>query len=115
MYLRTDYELKVLEGPLKAARAKPYTLEHLAGWLEKQPARESYNWDCSNGTCLISQYAKSVGDTANYSAACEKFLAVIGLAPGQAIATYAHIIALNRPWTYGAALTRAQAALERLS
>lgn len=36
-------------------KADPFTLEALVAWLEKQPAEQSYVYDCG-GQCMLAQY-----------------------------------------------------------
>lgn len=40
--------------------ARPYSLEHLAAWLETMPPKESYCYS-NTGHCLIAQYFMHAG------------------------------------------------------
>jgi len=83
-----------------------FSLENLIAWLERQPADMSYNWasfdDCPG--CLITQYLHShrLKFRDGYPRICHELGGRIVLA-----------ISARYPWTFGAALERACAILEK--
>ena len=85
-----------VEGGKTENKADVFSLESLIAWLEKQPADGEYCYHDLNGHCLICQYLTSHGvDFHEY-----------GLFMDSEARTE---IAAERPWTFGAALTRARA------
>lgn len=77
------------------------SLEGLVAWLEEQNPDTEYDWWSVSG-CLACQYLKAVEGT------CQKTCYADIFPSGQ---IYGEVCAM-RPWTFGAALTRARAALE---
>jgi len=82
----------------------PFTLESLAAWLERQPADGAYDWEDCDGGCLIGLYAAAHGIP---------WVRMIDGPLGEE--PYLKLtlggIAVRHPRTFGAALTRARAAL----
>lgn len=122
MYLRTELE-KVLEEPvlrtLKEVKADPFSLESLIAWLETMPADEVYCF-IDTGNCLNCQYLSVVhGAQVTAGSAIYNVWDVSKGYWGPNIDLPPHFNAIanghGKPRTFGAALTRAQAALERLS
>lgn len=82
-------------------KVNPLSLNGLLAWLEKQPADAEYNWSSIHG-CLVCNYLRAVtGET--HPAMRWDF--------GNVIGEHYATIASPRPWTNGAALDRARAAL----
>lgn len=111
MYLRDNFA-KVLEEPGTIVPLKKeadlFSLESLVAWLETKDPAQEYDMRDTAG-CLIAQYVPGRG----YSV---KLHALIKSGNYNQIAHVAYGSDLNRNiQTFGAALTRAQAALERLS
>lgn len=109
---------KGLEEPLKAARAKtqaePFSLESLIAWLETKDAEGEYEI-CQIKYCLLAQYTEASG---GYVSGCRSYYAIGDFhldTVGEETLSTVHSIAYDDPHTFGAALTRAQAALERSS
>lgn len=82
-------------------KAKPLTLKNLIVWLRKKPARGQYVWH-EPTNCVIGQWLRASGtpDT-------EIWAKSVHLAKDDLFTA----IALNGPYTFGAALKRAEAAL----
>jgi hypothetical protein len=86
----------------------------LIHWLEKQNPNTAYNWDCTEGNCLMGLYGKSMGLT--YTEMClprstghpyyERCNDRFGGAP------YSGSIAISHPRTFGGALERARICLQ---
>jgi hypothetical protein len=98
------------EWSIPKVETKPdvFSLESLIAWLEKQPAQETYCYS-SNGDCLLAQYFTGMGfvgvhvgggDFDHEGAINVKFPAILG------------DVAYYHPRTFGAALSRARAALD---
>jgi hypothetical protein len=90
-------------------KTDPLTLESLVAWLETMPARKCYDFmDCS-GKCLYGQYMTAHGISWEESGASS-----YGFAPKErdefCSLVYEKVAGLW-PYTFGAALTRARAAL----
>ena len=111
-----DKLAELLEEPdlrsLKKEVHAPFSLESLIAWLEKQNPREDYP-PGSIYDCLLCRYGKahgivSVGGRPIFGDVFRKFRES-GMSYGQADS-----VTIPRPHTFGAALTRALAALERL-
>jgi hypothetical protein len=90
-------------------KADPLTIESLIAWLETMPANKRYEYEICNGKCLYGLYMASHGIAWGESGACST------LDSGQERAdfcamVYEHV-AVQRPWTFGAALDRAKTAL----
>jgi hypothetical protein len=89
-------------------KADPFTLESLIAWLEKQPAATEYRYADIYG-CLICKYLTAInipfhsagGCNFQPAALCEPRIALNGFGP----------VTSKPPYTFGAALTRARAAL----
>jgi len=97
----------MLYDPEWEVKADPLlTLESLIAWLEKQPAATRYNYGNCDGRCLYGQYMAAHGVRWMDSGAAES-----NTARGDFCSwVYSHV-ACQRPWTFGAALKRARAAL----
>ncbi len=90
--------------PLKAAGAEPFSLDSLIAWLETQNPVQKYDYFCTDGSCLIGQFMAHSG---------------LSVKPGK-YADYVYhwkqhndfcvqnSIAHPKPWTFGAALSRAR-------
>jgi hypothetical protein len=71
------------------------TLENLIAWLEVQPTDGTYDWRCPEG-CLIAHYLTDrLGALPEYSTHLYQSM------------PHYHAIAAHEPWTFGAALERA--------
>lgn len=83
------------------------SLAGLIAWLETRPPEGEYNFDDCDGACLVSLYGASFKPDWNHSRdymdACEVIFGNAMLV-GPACET---------PWTFGAALARARAALAK--
>lgn len=87
----------------KKVKADLFTLEGLIAWAATQPADREYDWkDCAH--CFVGEYVKAV--TGNDRPSEEIIFG--SLFPS--IDIYFDV-AGERPWTFGAALERAHAAL----
>jgi hypothetical protein len=93
-------------------KADPFSLESLIVWLEKQPAEKQYCYG-DNGRCLLADYFTSVGYENVSVGACD-FHHGPNLEMTAKFSDDFSDIAVNRPWTFGAALERARAALARV-
>jgi hypothetical protein len=81
----------------------PNSLLSLVAWLKTKDPDESYNFSCTNGECLFSQYlSQSFGYDPD---------PVDAHTNGPWVALHLHYFSVARqvPWTFGAALTRAEA------
>jgi len=87
----------------------PLSLESLIAWLEKMPPRKHYDYNDCQGKCLYGLYMAANGVDWEHSGACST------RDSGQARADFCSLVydrvASQRPWTFGAALIRARAAL----
>lgn len=98
-----DEKNKFIGIPLKAAGAEPFTLEHLAQWLEEKDGQYDY-WNCSK--CALAQYGMAHGMSINryrdedafYVAVCEP----LGGYGSPAIIKTVY----KTPWTFKAAAAR---------
>ena len=90
-------------------KADPLTLESLIAWLEKQPASRAYNYDDCNGKCLYGLYMATHGFNWEKSGACGAHCAPVERR--QFCSLVYGTVAAAVPWTFGAALERARAAL----
>jgi hypothetical protein len=86
-------------------KTDPLSLKAFVAWLEKQPPDTEYNYWCTTGECLLDTYISQV--TGKPSRPSELHHEVCG---GKS--NY-YEIAMPRPWTYGAALARARAAIAK--
>lgn len=81
-----------------------FSLESLIAWLEKMPPRESYRtWELDN--CLLGQWSQAMGaadfkEQSYQLGIAEPFLTIASIDGPR-----------DQPHTFGAALTRARAAL----
>jgi hypothetical protein len=85
-----------------------FSLEGLIVWLEKQPEQMEYDWG-RPGWCLIAKYLRAAGldvVSVNVPGTC----ALVNERNPEMTEQMADV-AVGRPWTYGAALTRARALL----
>lgn len=93
----------------KKTKADPFTLWAFIAWLEKQPADQKYDYlDCF-GACLYAQYMQSVGVSWEDAGASSLYRNGDKHKAFREMAIYP--VAARAPWTYGAALERARAAL----
>ena len=93
----------MLYDPRREYRAaNPLTTESLIAWLETMPAQETYDYTDCKGVCLYSQYMVAHGVPHERCFEGEEN-AKFGYH------VYRHV-AVQRPWTFGAALSRAQRA-----
>lgn len=94
-------------------KADPLTLESLIAWLETKPTDEAYDYHNCHGRCLYGQYMASHGIKWKESGA-----SIPGLAP-KARDRFCELVycavADQGPWTFGAALERARAAVSNRS
>jgi hypothetical protein len=102
---RGDRETSRSTGDLPVADAAPFTLPHLISWLRTKPADGEYNFHNCEGFCLASQYAYAHGfNGKDPEIASLRFDANIGY-------SNTNVILSEHPWTFGAALERAEALL----
>lgn len=83
-----------------------FALESLIAWLERQPGDREYCY-VANGRCLIAQYLIYNGHTKVHVDAAGRWRSNEG--SDQTIPLWR--VSIPQPWTFGAALTRARAAL----
>lgn len=92
------------EKPAEQKVADPMSLASLIAWLERQPARKTYNYIC-NGHCLLAQYFTAMGYQ-NIVMLSRQFIhgrdTLVDLPP------HFNSIAINEPRTFGGALRRAR-------
>lgn len=89
--------IAMLYNPNWNAPVEP-TLAGMVAWLETKGPDETYNWADCRGRCLVYQYAASIGTSISRMSIKQYNALDNG-------------IAMNRPWTFGAALARAKAKL----
>lgn len=90
-------------------KADPLSLESMIVWLEGMPADDPYDYDNCGGKCLYGLYMAAHGVAWEKSGACSSFDSGKERAD---FCAYVYVsVAANSPWTFGAALTRARAAL----
>jgi hypothetical protein len=82
---------------------KEPSLRGLIAWLEAQPPAAEYNWMNCSGGCLIGKYLAAIGFEW-YGGGSVKYLE---LGVGSPLIS----VARQQPYTFGAALNRARAAL----
>lgn len=89
-------------------KVDPFSLESLVAWLEKMPARKAYDYMGCEGKCLLEQYFASKGfkNVEVGGSYCRLDDNCIRDLP-EAFAD----LAVEKPRIFGAALTRAKAAL----
>ena len=81
-----------------------FSLEGLVAWLEKQPGEIEYTWHDCRGGCLVGRYLWDVLGKDAYYKTSKSFGEVF---PGRGLNDYGYV-AQTKPWTYAAALARAQ-------
>lgn len=93
--------------------ADPFSLESLISWLEKQPAGKTYAWYSVYG-CLVCQFYQAHGIAAPWGNLATGYDRPFdrGLGKTDAHLRY-HAVGHPKPWTFGAALSRARAAQAR--
>lgn len=80
-----------------------FSLESLIAWLEEQPARRAYDYGDCQGGCLYGLYMAAHG---------KKWFDVNSMDfENKAYRLQVYDIATVLPWTFGAALVRARAAM----
>lgn len=86
------------------AKVDPYSLTGLIAWLSTMPAEERYNYEDNVGGCLAAQFCNAIGREYQRDFA-DRFRR-------GTVNRQVELIALRHPHTFGAALKRAQRALE---
>lgn len=83
-----------------------FSLEGLIAWLETQPPTISYDWNNCRGACLVGRYFVAMGvyNDPYRPSFGEMFY------PRFPFKSYG-MVCMTKPWTYGAALSRARALL----
>lgn len=81
-----------------------FSLDGLIWWLERQPGEDTYDWTDCSGACAIGLYFRDSG--IKWSAA--NYREMIPIIIGRDGRTNSSVL-LSRPWTFGAALSRAKA------
>jgi hypothetical protein len=89
-------------------KADPFKLETLIAWLEKQPAAGEYEYTSSTG-CALCQYFRAQGINVRTLDICG--FSVVGSYTEHSYPRAFAEATRSLPWTYGAALERARAAL----
>lgn len=91
-------------------KADPFSLENLIAWLEKQPARSTYD-GCNSDVCLLAQWLQTK-DPSAANVPGQKKHSYWYAVNGQEIDLQRFSnIAVASPMTFGAALKRARDAL----
>lgn len=85
-------------------KADPFALATLIAWLEKQPPEKDYDY-CSAADCLIAQYLRQSG-IAHYELDS-------GEVDQLGWSDIVHPNCFEDEWTFGAALKRARALVQR--
>jgi hypothetical protein len=85
-------------------KADPFSLESLIAWLERQPADGRYDWANCNGRCLVGLYVAAHGIPWKTLFDVKEDGYDILVGPDRNIA-------IDEPWTFGAALERARKVL----
>ena len=97
----------MLYDPSWEHKADPFTMEGLIAWLEKMPPAKRYDYANTSGNCVYGQYLAAHGvpwDESGATGFCDHQRAdFCDRVYGQ--------VALERPWTFGAALARARTAI----
>jgi hypothetical protein len=101
MYAEKRFDVEV--PPVKL---KP-TLTGFIAWLRTKPPHNRYDFDDCEGECVLGQYMTHCGIEWKIARTClptyaETVARVFGLGGGD------QAVLANRPWTYGAALKRAE-------
>lgn len=105
MYL-LDKNLFPAQIAKKVQKTYPVSLQGLISWLETCSPKGRYDWwDCS-GHCLLGQF-QSISQGREPGDRDSEYDGYYGYALTRKLTP----IASSRPWTYGAALTRARAML----
>jgi hypothetical protein len=99
----------MLYDPKWEVTADPFTLESLIAWLEKMPADREYCFYLS-GQCLMGQWLKSIDPNVDHKIPGDSYTYRV-LGRLRNFRREFSGIAGIRPHTFGAALTRARAAL----
>ena len=86
-------------------KADPFSLESLIAWLEKQPVDKVYDFNDCGGGCLLEQYAAAMGIPDE----CGRYGKLDDLFDRGVSPRHRPAIAVQKPWTFGAALARAKA------
>jgi hypothetical protein len=117
--LMEDFEIQPIEVPAK----KPFTLGHFADWIATHDPDHAYDWECVDGSCLVGAYAHEQGvhgritKNHNWSEAKAAFEKKNGHHPTNGIralgASYALVVAMTEPWTFGAAHERCLAMMKK--
>lgn len=84
----------------------PLTLTSFIAWLEQQPAKGKYDWWTPN-RCLACQYLKATGHNQE-GQKHTGYETIFGRARSKETLVTYHKVCGTRPWTYGAALSRAR-------
>ena len=99
----------MLFDPKWQTKVDPLTMESLIEWLEKQPAAKQYDFDDCSGKCLYGLYMASHGvawfESGAYRARDS------GQERSDFCVRVYYTVATAKPWTFGAALKRARAAI----
>jgi hypothetical protein len=101
----------MLYDPKWEIQTKPdvFSLESLIAWLEKQPAGRKYDWYDIN-SCMVCQYLDDVCAKPDHPGS-DDFPRVHSLDKVFIDPDEYHAVGLYGSWTFGAALSRARAAL----
>jgi hypothetical protein len=81
----------------------PTSLLSVIAWLKTKDPEQHYSFMCTSGKCLFSQYLQSQGYDPDPCGDNDT------LAPWRALHQAYYSVAMNTPWTFGAALERAEA------
>lgn len=94
---------------VRVTEEKPdvFSLAGLIAWLETMPGAARYDYEDCSGACLLAQYLQHHNEWPKYDF-CKAYghMADIGGAD-----VLQNSVAAPKPWTYGAALARARAAV----
>jgi hypothetical protein len=91
-------------------KADPLTLESLIAWLEKMPPDDTYDYWCTNGSCLYGQYTHAHGIPWSESGHFEN------RGERAVFCDFVYCeVACEVPYTFGAALGRARKAVAKQS
>lgn len=94
-------------------KADPFTLESLITWLEKQPAKEKYDYDNCSGECLFGLYMGTLGlSWKEVGGSCVVYGKKDIHGPFRQMVYKS--VAMSFPWTFGGALKRARAAVRSM-
>lgn len=92
---------------------EPLALESLVAWLEKMPKDKVYCYQ-ANGECLLAQYFTALGyrEVSVDTLRASHTEGVLDFSAGKGVFSDFNVIAVAGQRTFGAALSRARAALE---